>query len=121
MIRLIRWPAIIIVSSIAGGLAMAGDIGAPIRPLIAFWFLLICPGMAFIRLLHLQEWLTELTLAIALSLTVDTLVAEAMVLNHLWSPQGGLFGLICLSLAGAVLQLIEAVGQFLHTDRRRLW
>jgi hypothetical protein len=110
MIRLFGWPAIIIASSIGLALAMVGDSGAPIRPLIAFWFLLICPGMAFIRLLHLQEWLTELTLAIALSLTVDTLVAEVMALNHLWSPQWALFGLICLSMAGAVLQLIEAVG-----------
>jgi hypothetical protein len=99
---------------------MTGAIGAPMRPVIAFWFLLICPGMAFIRLLHLQGWITELTLAIALSLTLDTLVAETMVLNHLWSPQKGLFGLICLSLAGAALQLIEAVGQFLNANRRSL-
>lgn len=110
MIRLFGWPAILVVSSIGVALAMVGDIGAPLRPLIAFWFLLICPGMAFIRLLHLREWLTELTLAVALSLTLDTLVAEALVLNHLWSPQWGLFGLICLGLLGAALQLFEAVG-----------
>jgi mannose/fructose/N-acetylgalactosamine-specific phosphotransferase system component IID len=119
--RLYGWPAIIIVSSIGVALAMVGDIEAPVRPLIAFWFLLICPGMAFIRLLHLQEWLTELTLAIALSLTMDTLVAEAMVLNHHWSPQWALFGLICLSLVGAALQVIKALGHFLHTDRQNLW
>lgn len=120
MIRLITWSTIIIVSSLGVALAMVGDIGAPLRPLIAFWFLLVCPGMAFLGLLHLKEHLTELTLAVALSLTLDTLVTEAMALNHLWSPKWGLFGLICLSLSGVTLQLIEALGQFLHADRRSL-
>ena len=116
MIRLSAWPVTIIISSLGVALAMSGNIGMPFRPLIAFWFLLVCPGMAFIGLLHLKEHLTELTLAVALSLTLDTLVAEVMALNHMWSSKWGLFGLICLSLVGVTLQLIATLGQFLHLD-----
>jgi uncharacterized membrane protein len=85
---------------------VAGGIGAPIRPAIIFCFLLLCPGMAFIPLLRLRDRLTELTLAVALSLALDTAVAETMVLTKQWSPQVGLVVLISISLVGAALQII---------------
>jgi hypothetical protein len=106
MLRSIWWPIIIIASAIGAGLTMVGNIGLPIRPIITFWFLLICPGMAFVRLLHIEERLTELTLAIALSIATDTIVAETMLYAGVWSPQWGLVVLIGISIAGVVLQII---------------
>jgi hypothetical protein len=71
--------------------------------------MLIIPGMAIIRLLHIEDRLAELVLAIALSLVISTLFAEIMVLTRLWSPPVGLAVLISISLIGAFLQIKDAV------------
>ena len=69
------WPAIIVVSAVAaGGLVYAGVAG-PLRVAAVLWFLLICPGMAFVRLLRVADLATELMLAIGLSLALDAVVA----------------------------------------------
>ena len=113
MIRSMAWPIIIIISAIALALAVVGTFASPMRTVLAFWFLLVCPGMAFVRLLHLKDGLAQWTLALALSLALDTIVAEIMVLNRLWSTPGGVFALICLSLIGVYLQIMEAVDAWL--------
>ena len=105
MRRLAVWPLVIIASGLGAGLAALGFIGPPLRPLLAFWFLLVCPGIAFVRLLQLEEPLSELTLAIALSIALDSIVAEIMAFSHHWSPLGALGVLVALSLVGVALQI----------------
>jgi hypothetical protein len=97
------WPWVI-AASIAGAVAASG-LPNPARAIIVFWFLLVVPGMAIVPLLGVRNLATGLTLAIAASLALDALVAEAMVLAKLWSPTAGLAILAALSLAGAALQL----------------
>lgn len=99
------WPVLVILSAVAAFMATAGNLIAPVRIALVAWFMLICPGLAYVRLLQLHHWLTNLMLAIALSLTIDTLVAEGMVLAKIWSPLGGLLTIGLLSVVGAVLQL----------------
>jgi hypothetical protein len=118
MIRSSWWSIIIVLSAIAVALAIVADAGTPVRPLLVFWFLLVCPGMAFVRLLRIEERLIELVLAIALSVTLDTIVAEIMALNKIWSFRGGLFVLICLSLLGAALQMMQALNQLPSSTRQ---
>lgn len=91
----------------AGGAVLAdvSGISSSIRVAIIFWFMLVCPGMAFVRLLHLDSLIVELTLAISLSITLGTLVAEAMVLARRWSPQAGLVVLAAMTIGGAMLQI----------------
>jgi hypothetical protein len=108
MTRALCWPPVILASASGAAFAMAGHVGPPLQPLIAFWFLLVCPGMAFVPLLRLPGGLTALTLALALSIALDTLVAETMVLTRTWSPAGALGVLIGISMVGAVCQLIAA-------------
>ena len=121
MPRSFWWISVIIVSCIGVALGMVGNFGGSVRPLLAFWFLLVCPGMAFVPLLHLKEHFTELTLAVALSIGLDTLVAEAMVLNRLWSPTWGLFALICLTLSGLALQVLSFMRQhWVEIDRESM-
>lgn len=115
--RSIWWPGIIIASAAGAALALFGGIGPPIQPLIALWFLLICPGMAFIRLLEVGEPYIELTLALALSIALDALVAETLVLARLWTPGGALLVLICFSIAGAMLQLVVSPVRDANTRR----
>lgn len=104
------WPFVIILSALSAGLA-AFILPAPgrgIAPtiLLSGWFLLICPGMAFVRLLRLPHWLDEWLLAVALSLALNTLVAEFMLYVQFWSPKGILLVIIGLSLVGATWQLL---------------
>lgn len=99
------WPAIIILASVGVGLTALANVLPPVRPVLALLFMLICPGMAWIRLLHISDASTELTLGIALSLGIDSLVAAVMLYAGMWSPPGSLIVLIGISVAGASLQI----------------
>ena len=102
------WPIIIIVSSLGISLTVWLNIESPIRSGLAFWFLLVCPGMALVRLLRLKDRLIEWTLAIALSIALSTLVSETMLLTQQWSFKATLAVLIVVSLSGAALQIYHA-------------
>jgi uncharacterized membrane protein len=82
------------------------------RPFLALWFLLICPGMALVRFLGIQDSLTELVIAIALSLGLDTAVAMVMLYIGFWSIQLGAVILIGMSTLGAIIQIISASRHF---------
>jgi hypothetical protein len=101
------WPLIIIGAGIGLMLTVAADLASPLRPILVFGFLLICPGMAFVRLLHLRDRFAELMLAVALSLAITTLVSEMLVLMGIWSPAGSVLAIVSIAIAGAVLQLIS--------------
>jgi hypothetical protein len=102
------WPIIIVAAGIAVVLIVMADLASPLRPLLVFGYLLVCPGMAYIRLLHLQDRFAEFVLAVALSLAIDTLVSEMLVLMRIWSLAGGVIAIVTVSIAGVVLQLIAA-------------
>jgi uncharacterized membrane protein len=105
MSRKLFWPILIISSAILAGILALSNVSGPIRSIIQFWFILVCPGMAVLRLLKIQDNITEFVLAIALSLIFSTLLAEVMVFAHLWSPILELTILIGISMAGAGLQI----------------
>lgn len=105
MLRNLSWPITIILSAIGVGILTWGDSGSFLRPIVSFWFTLVCPGMSIIGLLHFKDRLAELVLAIALSLSITTILAEVMALTQLWSPIAGLGILIGISLIGATLQI----------------
>lgn len=99
------WPIIIATSAVVIGVLVFGDVVSPIRPIVALWFLVFCPGIALVRLLRLQEVWTEVALATAVSLSLDVGVASMLVYSGYWSPKLGLAILISVSLLGAALQL----------------
>jgi uncharacterized membrane protein len=101
------WPIIIATSAVVIGVLVFGDVDSPIRPIIALWFLVFCPGIALVRLLRLQEVWAEVTLAAAVSLSLDVGVASMLVYSGYWSPKLGLAILISVSMLGAALQLRE--------------
>jgi uncharacterized membrane protein len=98
------WPIIITLSAAVVGGFVYGDVTSPIRPIVALWFLVFCPGMALVRLLRLRDVWAEVTLATALSLALDVGVAMMLVYSGYWSPKLGLAILIGVSLLGATLQ-----------------
>ena len=106
MSRFNWWPISIICLALLVDVAIAARVAQPARGLLVFGFLLVAPGMAFVPLLRIRKTAIELTLAIALSLALDTFVSEAMMLGHVWSVGTALTVLILLSIVGALLQLI---------------
>ena len=110
------WPIWIFVSGLLCSLLFLFAPGTPLNMLAALLFLLISPGMALVPLLQLSDWMNELMLGIALSLTLDALIAAAALYAGLWHPGGVLGLLIGLSWLGAGLQ----VWQVGHPTNQRL-
>lgn len=102
------WPTIIVASAIGVSLVTYANMHTPIRPLIALWFLCVCPGMSLVRLLGFEDISVQLTLAVALSLALDALVASVMLYAGVWSPAGSLAILIAISVGGIALGRVSA-------------
>lgn len=97
------WPLVIVLSALAAGFVSYGDVHAAVRPYIVFWFLAFCPGLALVRPLGLSSGVVQGVLAVALSLTLDTLAATIARYAGLWSPQAIITVLFGITLAGLVL------------------
>jgi len=78
---------------------------APARPVAVFAFTLTGPGAALVRLLPVRELLERVTLAVALSLSLATLVAEAAYIGHRLRPLEMLAGLAALCTVAALAPL----------------
>jgi hypothetical protein len=107
MTRLRRpWPAVIVASSIAVAICNWLAVGQPMRTIAAFWFFLVCPGLAVVGMIDIRDRLAEAIVAVALSIAIVTGVAMVMVMAEIWSPDAGLAVLIAISLAGAAAQAV---------------
>lgn len=100
----VRWPAIIVLSTLAVALVVFGGVGFPLRPVVVFWYLLVCPGMALVGLLRPRDGVAAFTLALALSIALDTLIAMTLLYAGYWSPRAGLVLLMAISLVGVGLR-----------------
>lgn len=118
MTRSLWWPIILIASAIGAGLAMYLNIETPIRPVIGFWFLLFCPGMAYVRMLRIRKIAVELIAAIALSMAANIILSSALVLASFWSSTVALGILIALTMVGATIQIIGSRSKPKETPRR---
>lgn len=99
------WPVVILLSSTAVGAAVAMPLPPVVRVPLVFWFMFVIPGMAFVRLFRLRSTVIEWVLAVALSLTLATLVSLVLLYTFNWVPVWGLLVLIVLSVLGALLQI----------------
>ncbi len=109
MLRKLFSPTFIIVAAVIAGILAWSDSTSAVRSGVLFLFMLIVPGMALTRLFKLGDLLTELMVAMALSIAISILLAEYMVFMHQWSPNAALLVLVGISLLGAALQLRIAV------------
>ena len=105
------WPSVVAGSAVlALGLVLLGA-WMPARAAAVAWFALVIPGGALVPLLGLRDRVAELTLAIALSLALDLIVACGMLYAGVWNPTAGVVVLVAVSLAGAVLQVPGVIGR----------
>ncbi len=106
MKKRVIWPLLLLCSSLLTALVVFLAPTISIRPLVVMWFLFICPGMAWVRLLRLHSNLAEWTIALALSIALDALVAGIFLYARAWSPASIFLVLLLLCSTGAFLQMI---------------
>jgi hypothetical protein len=101
-------PGLILASSTLAMLAGVAGAVSPLRTLLVFWFLAVCPGLAIIGLIELRDPWLEMALVPALSLAIDVFVGGILSYSGLWSPTAGIIVLVAISVCGAVAQ--DALG-----------
>jgi hypothetical protein len=101
---------VIAAAALLTGLLFASEADGWGRAVVAIAFLLIAPGLACVRLLRFGDPLTEMTLAVAASLAIETVVATALLATRLWSPGTALAIMVFVTLAGAGLQILTSMG-----------
>jgi len=97
------WPAIILASSVAVAIASLVEANPVVRAPLVLWFSLVCPGLAWVRLLHLGEPLVEAVAAIALSVALSGLTAGAFLYAGHWSPSWIMVALIAITVVGVAV------------------
>ena len=99
--RDLRWPTgMVAAAGVVCALVIAGGQSLP-RTLIVLGFMLICPGLALLRLIDPLDTLMTVTLAVALSVALEMLLALALAYSGLWSPGAALAILVGLVVGAA--------------------
>ncbi len=109
-VRLRGWPLALAVSALAAAVVVWFPVPELARYPVVLWFVAVCPGMAVVGLLNIQDLVMQWTLALATSLTTVILLASANIYLGLWSPFGILVVLIVMTLAGALVQAATPAG-----------
>ena len=73
--RSLTWPAAILLSTAAVSVVTYAGIWPSARPVVAVPFLVLCPGLAWARLLRVDNEVNTVMLGVALSLAIDTIVS----------------------------------------------
>jgi hypothetical protein len=102
------WPIIILLSAIAAGVVAITLPGTVLCLVVMLWFLLLCPGLMVVRYLNLKEEVAVWTLALALSIAIDAIVASIALYAGAWSPPSILYTLITICVIGVIGQFILA-------------
>jgi hypothetical protein len=110
-----KWPAIITISTALVTALILNDVQGPVRTVVAAWFLFICPGMSFVRLLRLPNQAHQFVLAVALSLVLELLIAMVVVYMGAWSMTLVLAILVVLTSVGVIWQLLLWLGALART------
>ncbi len=92
-----------------GTAAVAGFVltntDSSVRQVVVVSFLLVVPGLAWVRLLRLRDRTEVIMLAVATSVVIDACVSGALVYGGIWSADAALAIVLALSLAGGVVEL----------------
>jgi hypothetical protein len=111
------WPTALVLWAALVVAVVFADVEGPLRPVLVLSFLLVCPGLALVRLLRITDRVTEITLAVAVSLALNTIVPGVMLYLGAWSPRIGLLILIAIMAAATAYE--AALPRVGSTDERR--
>jgi hypothetical protein len=103
----LAWPVASSVWALVVAAVALAQVDSPLRPALLLSFLLVGPGLALVRLLHLGDLLAELTLACALGVVLTTFVSAGLAYSGYWVPGVGLALLICMTLAANSVEALR--------------
>ncbi len=103
------WPGAVLASSATLMVAEGFDLGPPLAPILALWFLLVCPGVSYVRLLRLGEPLTEFLLTVAFSVSIGALASLALLAGQVWTPGRTLLVVVGIAVVGAGIDAYRVV------------
>ena len=101
------WREVLVASALLAGAVQLTAGHSPLRLAVILWFVLVCPGMAVVRLLRVEDVVTELALAVALSLALAMAAGGVALYSGLWSPGATLAILIAFTVGVAVAPLVR--------------
>lgn len=93
----------IAIGGLLTGFLFAIDGDSWMRAVLTTLFLLIGPGLAITRMMRIEDSMTEVTLAVATSLGLETMVATALLVTGFWSPGTALAIVISITLGCVVI------------------
>jgi hypothetical protein len=96
----------LVASSLLALIALLPGVPVPVRALVIVGFALVAPGLAWVRLLGIEDRLAEWTLGIAGSVAIATLVASIQAYAGAWSPTGTIAVLAVIVLAAVATELV---------------
>ena len=82
------------------------DANTVVRAPVVLTFLLLCPGLAIVRLIGISDVTTAWSVAVALSFSLDGLVALIQAYTANWNPTGALLVLTGITLAAIAVDLL---------------
>jgi hypothetical protein len=112
--RLSATSAALLASGLIAVLALLPHVPVSVRAVLVVGFALVAPGLAWVRLVHIEDRLAELTLGIALSIAIGTLVASLQAYAGAWSPKGCIVVLALVVVAAAAAEIATSPS----TDRQ---
>lgn len=102
----LTWPVSCVTLSALAIILVLFDANTVVRAPVVLTFLLICPGLAIVRFLRISNVATEWSIAVALSFSLDGLVALIQAYTTTWNPTGALFVLTGITLAAIAVDLL---------------
>jgi hypothetical protein len=106
MTRDTRMPGVAIALALAAGGAHFHAAPSFLRVAVILLFLAVGPGLALVGLLDVDDPLEELLLVVGLSLVVDLLVAESLVLGSAFSADTCVPLLMAIAIGGALAHIV---------------
>ncbi len=82
----------------------------PARPILALIFVFTMPGLSIARLCRFGTIAIELTIGVALSVSIATVGAQCLLWFHAWNPAAYVIGVSALTIPMLTCEILTAHG-----------
>ena len=115
-----RLRSLLLLATIA--LVLASILGLPeiVRGALTLAFVVVCPGMAVVLLIRLDDAIAEFMLGLAVSLALVGIIPGVFLYLGAWSPEWSLAVLVIITWVALGVDLVRARGEVPRVARQRL-
>jgi hypothetical protein len=101
------WPSVSLAACALVTLLVAVDAAPAVRGPAVVAFVLLVPGLALVRLLHLRDRLAEHGLANALGIGLAVIVPTTMMYAGAWSPRVAFAIIVGVALCATAVEVVR--------------